>query len=310
MPQSPPSAPSNIKVISFIIALSFVCALVLAVLASALKEPQEIARDLDRSKQMLMAARIINPSGFFQVEEGNEFVAAKLEAGKTLIPAKVPEYPDRGDLFDVYRERLRPMLVKKESGELVTFEKAGINEQEYVNKNRERGYYTLPYMLIYEILPNPTDSGKQGETPVGYVIPINGYGLWDAIYGYLAIRPDGDTVIGISWYEQKETPGLGAVITEPGWQEQFHGKKIFQPSPDGATDFQTAPLGLTVIKGKVSEVMGDRPRAKSSIDGIPGATLTGNGVTEAFQKTLAPYRPFLLKLHQQYEKTAESGDAK
>jgi len=296
----PPKSQSNVKVISFVIALSFVCALVLSILASVLREPQEIARDLDRSEQMLMAARILSHSGYFQVrnEQGN-YVPAKLEDGR-LVPAKNPEYPDRGELFEVYRTRLVPMLVTRD-GELVTFKKAGINEQEYVNENRDRGYYTLPYMLIYEILPNPSDDQEQDKTPIGYVIPVNGYGLWDAIYGYLAIKPDGDTVIGISWYDQKETPGLGAVITEAQWQRQFQGKEIFHESPDGETDYKTAPLGLTVIKGKVSEVIGDKPRAKSSIDGIPGATLTGNGVTAAFQDSLAPYRPFLIKLHRSYE---------
>ena len=297
MSQSPPSTPSNLKVISFIIALSFICALVLSILASVLREPQEIARELDRSEQMMMAARILSPTGFFQVKEEDKYVPAKLEKGHQLVAIKAPEYPDRRELFDVYRSRLIPMLVTKD-GDLATFKEAGIDEQEYVNENKKRGYYTLPYMLVYKILPNPTSEDK---TPIGYVIPINGYGLWDAIYGYLAIAPDGDTVIGISWYDQKETPGLGAVITEPQWQSQFPGKLVFEESPDGTTDFQTAPLGLTVIKGKVSEVMGSKPKAKSSIDGIPGATLTGNGVTSAYQDVLAPYRPFLMKLQKAYE---------
>ncbi len=246
-----------------------------------------------------MAARILNPSGYFQVDKAGEFISAHLEKGVQLVPSEALEYPDRTELFDVYQHRLHPMLVTKD-GDLVSFKEADINEHDYINENRKRGYYTLPYMLVYEILPNPTGDKEHDESPIGYVILINGYGLWDAIYGYLAISNDGDTVIGISWYDQKETPGLGAVITEPQWQAQFHGKKIFEESPDGTTDFKTAPLGLTVIKGDVESVMGDKPKAKSSIDGIPGATLTGNGVSAAFQDVLAPYRPFLMKLHRKY----------
>ena len=67
--------------------------------------------------------------------------------------------------------------------------------------------------------------------PYGYVIPINGYGLWDAIYGYLGLETDANTVLGMTWYDQKETPGLGGNIALPQWQEQFKNKVIFQKVP-------------------------------------------------------------------------------
>ena len=105
-------------------------------------------------------------------------------------------------------------------------------------------------------------------------------------------------MIGISWYDQKETPGLGANIAEAYWQNQFSGKKLFQESPDGKTDFNRAPLGITVVKGKVAEVYGDSPKAKSAVDGMTGATLTGNGVTDTYKEVLSAYRPFLLKLQE------------
>ena len=60
-------------------------------------------------------------------------------------------------------------------------------------------------------------------------------------------------------------------------------------SPDGKTDFKTAPLGITVVKGKVSEVLGNSPKAKSAVDGMAGATLTGNGVTDAYRDVLSAY---------------------
>ncbi len=292
--------PSNSRVIIFIVILSFVCALILAILASALRKPQEIAQELDRSKQMMIAARIVNPSGYFQVKKGNQYVPAKLEKGARLVPAENGQYPDRDELFEVYQKRIRPMLVDHQ-GNLLTFKKADINEREYINNNRKRGYYTLPLMLVYEVLPNPSEEKEKDEKPINYVIPVNGYGLWDAIYAFLAIDANGDTVIGTAWYDQKETPGLGAVISEPKWQAQFHGKDIFLPNPDGKTDFKTAPLGLTVVKGEVKNVIGDKPKAKTAVDGIPGATLTGTGVTKAYHDSLAPYRPFFIKLHQQNE---------
>ena len=65
---------------------------------------------------------------------------------------------------------------------------------------------------------------------------------------------------------------------------------------------KTAPVGITVVRGKVVEVVGDNPKAFSAVDGMPGATLTGNGVTKAYKDTLAPYRPFFIKLSEQTAK--------
>ena len=65
-----------------------------------------------------------------------------------------------------------------------------------------------------------------------------------------------------TWYDQKETPGLGANIAEAYWQSLFPSKKLFQEGADGKTDFKTAPLGITVVKGKVSEVLGDVTKGK------------------------------------------------
>lgn len=282
--------------ILFTVALSVICATILAILASALAKPQQVARELDRSKQMMMAARILNPEGFFQLQnDKGEWVPAKLAEKGALVPADSKITANQKELLEVYQTRFLPLLVDS-NGKLSTFKEAGINEQSYLTENRKTGYYLLPEKLVYKILPNP---GSKSDKAVGWVIPVNGYGLWDAIYGYLAIDPNGDTVIGISWYDQKETPGLGAVITESWWQKQFFGKQIFEPTPSGKTDFQTAPLGLTVVRGTVQNVYGDRPKAKTAVDGIPGATLTGNGVTSAYKDVLEPYRPFFISLNKE-----------
>ena len=133
------------------------------------------------------------------------------------------------------------------------------------------------------------------------MIPVYGFGLWDAIYGFLAVRADGNQLIGISWYDHKETPGLGANISEPSWQKQFQGKVLFQKDTTGKTNFESAPLGITVMRGKVAETLGNSPKADSAVDGMAGATLTGNGVTKAYKDTLGPYRPFLTRLQAQKE---------
>lgn len=286
------------------IILSFVCALILSLLASALEKPKAIAKDLDRIKQMMIAARILDHQGYFLIQDKEgRYIPAKYTDDGVLVPGASSDIATQSELLKIYQRRLIPLLVD-DKGNLHSFEQAKVNLEDYIAKYRKTGYYKQPLKLIYEILPNPEPGEKQPEkvASAGYVIPVNGYGLWDAIYGYLAIKPDGNTVIGITWYDQKETPGLGANISEAYWQDLFPGKHLFQESPDGKTAFKTAPLGITVVKGKVAEVLGNSPKAKSAVDGMAGATLTGNGVTDAYKDVLAPYRPFLIKIHNENEK--------
>lgn len=304
---------SNRRTLLFMVILSFSCALILSILASALAEPKAIAKDLDRSKQMMIAAKILNHDGYFIVKDDKEnFVPAKYLKDGILAPGDVESLPTRKELLEVYKLRVKPMLVD-DKGNLKTFEEAHLNEQDYLANNQKGGYYSLPLKLIYRISPNPSPNTKStgGKEPAdGYVIPVNGFGLWDAIYGYLAIETNGDTVIGTTWYDQKETPGLGANISESYWQNQFPGKVVFQQSVNGKTDYKTAPLGIDVVKGKVAEVLGDSPKAKSAVDGMAGATLTGNGVTDAYKNVLAAYRPFLIKLHEADQKKTNTGSKK
>lgn len=287
MPPEPKAQPTNARTILFMVILSFVCALILSVLASLLAKPQEIALELDRSKQMMIAAKIFDFGGYFLQNNA----PAKYTSGGVLAPGSDRDIPSTAQIIEVKDKRLIPILVNKQ-GEETTFEKAGIKPDDYIAEFKKTGYYKQPWMLIYKIQPN------QGDKPEGYVIPVNGFGLWDAIYGYIAVQTDGNTVIGISWYDQKETPGLGANIAEPEWQSLFPGKHIFQESPGGTTDFKSAPIGITVVKGKVADVLGNSPKAKSAVDGMAGATLTGNGVTAAYQESLSPYRAFLIKVKE------------
>lgn len=278
------------QTIIFMVILSFVCALILSILASSLAKPQEVAKELDRTKQLLIAAKILDHEGYFLIDNA----PAKAESNGTLVPSETEEHATNAQLQEVYRKRIQPLLAD-DKGQTKTFQEAKINEEEYVAKYQKTGYYKQPLKLVYAILPNEKDK----KEPMGYVIPINGFGLWDAIYGYIAVKPDGNNVIGISWYDQKETPGLGANISEAPWQNLFPGKLIFQPPATGDTDFKIAPLGIIVVKGKVSDVLGDSPKAKNAVDGMTGATLTGNGVIEAYRDVLAAYRPFLIRIHNE-----------
>ncbi len=217
----------------------------------ALEGPQEIAKELDRSKEMLISAQILSPFGYFQVQDSTgAYVPAKVIKGGRLEPVPDKIIPSGNQILDLFRARIKSFLVN-DKGEELTFQQAGINEVQYLSEYRKTGYYNQPNKLVYKIFKNPTpdqvQEGKEAAIPAikmhepqngvtegspgegspgrgnaplgkkdlagtaeieGYVFPINGMGLWDAIYGFLAIKTDGDTVIGISWYDQKETPGL------------------------------------------------------------------------------------------------------
>ncbi len=287
---------NNFRTILFVIVICFVCAFVLSLLSSYLKKPQEEAKQLYQNKQLLISAKIVSPQDTFQIyHQGKKIPAVFDEATELLKPSKVAEKAKRSDVLSLYRNRVEAKLVDS-NGNIYSFSDLQIDPIKYIEDNQKRGFSDLKYKLLYVIKPND----ETEESIYGYVIPINGFGLWDAIYGYLCLGPDADTVIGTTWYDQKETPGLGGDIGTYEWQKQFAGKKIFQESTDGQTNFLRTPLGLQVVKSTVEQVYGNSPKAKSAIDGIAGATITITGVTEAYRSSLSPYRAFLIKAHNNY----------
>lgn len=71
---------------------------------------------------------------------------------------------------------------------------------------------------------------KQGKIQ-GYAVPFGGPGLWGMIEGYLGVSADRQTILGLVFTSQNETPGLGGRIEEPWFRDQFRGLKI-QPGTE------------------------------------------------------------------------------
>lgn len=314
----PPKGLSNLRILFFVLMLFFICGLILAVVAFSLQVPQEEAKKFDQSKQMLVAAKILNPAGYFEILDADGAIKpARFDPEqKILVPVKENEKPPLAteeEIKEIAERRIQPLLTD-ESGAVYALEEKDVELGEYLTTHKKTGYAQLPLKLVYAILSNeskekipPDEIVNNPRNVHAFVFPISGFGLWGPIYGYIAVAPDGDRVIGTTWYEHAETPGLGANITEPWWQRQFYGKEIFQLSADGKTDFKTANLGIIVVKGKVQDVYGNSPRSKSAVDGMSGATLTGDGVTQAYRNSLNPYRAFLIKVHY---KKKENGDGR
>lgn len=111
-----------------------------------------------------------------------------------------------------------------------------------------------------------------------YVLSVRGSGLWDAIWGNLALESDLNTIVGASFDHAGETPGLGAEIKDnAGWKSQFEGKKIY----DG-----NQLVGINVRKGGAVDPDHD-------VDGLSGATVTADGVTDMIWEGLNAYKPYI-----------------
>jgi len=124
------------------------------------------------------------------------------------------------------------------------------------------------YAFVYQVM----EGGKVQKL----VLPVYGKGLWSTLYGFLALEGDTRTVAGITFYEHKETPGLGGEVDNPNWKAKWPAKKIFDD--DWNVDFE-------VIKGSVDS---NSPKAVHQIDGLSGATITSRGVSNLVQYWVGP----------------------
>ncbi|HMN91513.1 MAG TPA: NADH:ubiquinone reductase (Na(+)-transporting) subunit C [Saprospiraceae bacterium] len=117
-----------------------------------------------------------------------------------------------------------------------------------------------------------------------YILSVRGSGLWDEIWGNIALGEDLNTIAGASFDHKAETPGLGAEIKDnPAFPAQFINKQIYK---NGQL------VAVNVKKGGIQEPL-------HQVDAISGATITSNGVTEMLQRGLGYYEPYLQKLRGQ-----------
>jgi Na+-transporting NADH:ubiquinone oxidoreductase subunit C len=293
---------SNRFTIIFVTVMCFVAALFLSLAAVLLKGPQAQARQLDAAKQILTAARIYHPKGYFQVlTSDGSYAPARYDSEQSVLVSLESDSPPTAtptDIYAVFHARIKPLLTD-DQGHVETFAEAGIDQETYIEENQQKGFAELSKKLFYQILSNIPHNKSQ---PEGYILPVAGFGLWGPIYGYVALKEDANTVIGINWEAPKETPGLGANIQDPPFLEQFFGKKIFQKSAEGTIDYLHAPIGITVVKGKVRDVYGSSPKAECAVDGVSGATCTTNGVSAAYVTSLRAYRGLLKRVATKEEK--------
>ena len=123
-----------------------------------------------------------------------------------------------------------------------------------------------------------------------YVLKLHGAGLWGGIGGYLALDADKNTIYGINFNHESETPGLGAEIVTEKFRSQFPGKHIRNAAGE--------VVSVAVLKaGKVAD-------GQEQVDALSGATITCDGVTTMIATNLAEYAEFLNEDSNVYVKTA------
>ena len=125
------------------------------------------------------------------------------------------------------------------------------------------------------------------ESEKFYIIELRGVGLWDAIWGYISLKSDFNTINGVSFDHKGETAGLGAEITKDWFKESFVDEKVFNKNGE--------LVGITVLKGNNDPK--NQEKNAQEVEAISGSTITGDGVTNMIIERLNNYLPYLEKLN-------------
>ncbi|KAB0480434.1 Na(+)-translocating NADH-quinone reductase subunit C [Vibrio sp. IB15] len=240
------------KTLFVVIALSLVCSIIVSTAAVVLKPKQQANAVLDQQTKIL------------------EVAGVDLE----------------GDIPALYAENIEPRLVDFATGDFVDGD-ASAYDQRKAAKDPAQSIKLSAEDDIAKILRRANTGTvylvKDGAETTKVIIPVHGNGLWSMMYAFVAVETDGNTVSGITYYEQGETPGLGGEVENPTWRAQFVGKKLFDENHKPA---------IKVVKGGAPE------GTEHGVDGLSGATLTSVGVQHTFDFWLGDmgFGPFLAKV--------------
>lgn len=266
---------NNAKTISVALTLCLVCSVLVSAVAVGLKPAQVENARLDRNKNILVAADMYNAESDTPEDVAERFKDFDVE----IIDLNKGTYLDDNALVDAGIPDRNEYDASQATKNQALSEDLGNNDPAGIGRKPK-------YAKVYV---KKDDAGKAELV----VLPIQGYGLWGTIYGFLTLESDMNTIKGISFYEHKETPGLGARIEEPEWRAKWTGIESYDENGNVAT-------GVTKA-GTPKE---------NWVDGISGATLTGRGVSNMIQFWLGDqgYKPYLDMLREENGQTVENAD--
>jgi Na+-transporting NADH:ubiquinone oxidoreductase subunit C len=194
---------------------------------------------------------------------------------KSNILSTVLKLDKSVDVATVYNRRIRDYVVDYRGNVVEGVDAASVNiEAEYKKNPADR---LLP---VYEFLDE-----NNPEVIQSVIVPVYGFGLWDKIWGYVALQSDLNTIQGVVFQHKGETPGLGARIASEEIQNRYRGKKIFEG---------TELVSVEMMKGEGMDYSDDPHK----VDGMSGATLTAKGVNNMLRDYLKSYKNYFDKLKQ------------
>ena len=267
---------NNAKTISVALTLCLVCSVLVSAVAVGLKPAQIENARLDRNKNILVAAGMYDAESDTADDVAERFKDFDVE----IIDLSKGNYVDDATLADAGIPDRNAYDASQATKNKALSEDLGSNDPAGIGRKPK-------YAKVYV----KNDDAGQPET---VVLPIQGYGLWGTIYGFLTLESDMNTIKGISFYEHKETPGLGARIEEPEWRAKWSGIQSYDENGNVATGVTKAGT----------------PK-DNWVDGISGATLTSRGVSNMIQFWLGEqgYKPYLDTLREKSGQTVESAGA-
>lgn len=257
-------------ILFFSLAICGVCAVLVSGLAVSLADAQEVNRLLDRKRNVLLAAGALDP--------GDKVAAEVIEERFASFQPMVIDLITGEELPDVDPSTFDQQVEKKDPD----------NSREAPPNNA--GVLRLPdRALVYKRLD------EAGEIDL-MVLPVEGYGLWSTLYGFLALEGDLNTIAGLAYYDHAETPGLGGEVDNPRWRRLWTGRKAF------GDDWRPA---ISVIKGAAGSVDED----PYNVDGLSGATITARGVDGMMKLWLGDlgFGPYLESLRGPYPGEVDEG---
>ncbi len=249
-----PRTDSTAYTIGFATVVCVVCALVVAASAVGLRSRQEDNALAFRQKNVLLAAGLVKPDDALSDHELQQVFDRHIETRVVEIASGRYEEGGRIDprTYNQRRARNDPAMSRE----------APPNDAKVARLPTYGGVFLVR-------------DGTDDKTVRQVVLPIEGIGMWGTLYGLLAVDRDGRTIRGLTFYDQKETPGLGGEIANPKWQGLWVGRHAY--------DENWVPK-ISVIKGNAGPPEQDRYH----VDAISGATITSNAVSRLVGFWLSP----------------------
>ncbi|MCG7535312.1 Na(+)-translocating NADH-quinone reductase subunit C [Pseudoalteromonas sp. OOF1S-7] len=235
------------KTLGVVVGLCLVCAVVVSFAAVQLRPLQQANKIEDVQRNILAAAGVENVENVS--ETYNQVIDARVVDMKTgeFVDTDPNSFDFTMTKFDAARSVALPKAKDVAGVQRMTTE-----SPVYLAKNSNGKFESV-------------------------ILPIQGYGLWGIMYGFVALDLDGKTIQAIKFYQHTETAGLGGEIQNPKWTATWQGKK----------------LPIDVVKGTAGSDV-------HKVDGLSGATLTSNGVENTFTFWTGDdaFGPFLAKVRE------------